>query len=340
MNEVKYYLNGKYFKDFGVYVSESNGIVDSLERKPIQQYDWSEYHGLSPDLTSPKYKERKFELKCFIIGDNWEIMFDNFKDFLIKEFSKPGTQRLHIEPFEFKVLPYEVYMMEEIKIEKRFKQGNMVGVFNLILIEPNPIKKILKTNLDTFHLSYECSSETEIFLGDGTKLIGRGNVSFTKDYSAPSYQGSGINIIQQSAINNNYYELYVIPSGLNHYLFSLKVSLSSAKDMNMYLIGKKPDNTYHAVAISETFSGAIGENEISLVKELDASTYSKFYFKVLDTEGNEISGSTFTDPRIETAEVIGEWQNMLGKEKIIIIAGNVDDIKNLSTEAEIIWNKI
>jgi len=60
----------------------------------------------------------------------------------------------------------------------------------------------------------------------------------------------------------------------------------------------------------------------------------------LDSDGNEIPGIVYDNPRIETAEVVGEWQNMLGKEKIIIIAGNIEDMKNLQTPAEIIWEKI
>ncbi len=68
--------------------------------------------------------------------------------------------------------------------------------------------------------------------------------------------------------------------------------------------------------------------------------YGKFIYKVLDSEGNEIPGILYSNPRIETAEVLGEWQNMLGKEKIIIIAGNIEDMKNLQTPAEIIWEKI
>ncbi|WP_061084581.1 hypothetical protein [Chryseobacterium indologenes] len=68
--------------------------------------------------------------------------------------------------------------------------------------------------------------------------------------------------------------------------------------------------------------------------------YGKFIYKVLDTNGFEIAGITFSNPRIETAEVNGEWQDMRGKEKIIIIAGNIEDLQNLQTPAEIIWNKI
>lgn len=340
MNEVKYYLNGSYFKDFGVYVSDSIGIADALERKPVQSYDWAEYHGISVDLSQPRYKERKIELKCFIEGENWEVLFENFKSFIREQFSKPGTQRLHIEPFGFKTLPYEVYMQGEIELDKTFKNGYMVGVFSLNLIEPNPIKKVLKTSLDQFHLSYEIDSETEIFFGDGTKQIGRGNVSLTKNYSSPSYQGSGFTLVQTSAINNEYYEIYTIPSDSQLYLFSVEAELTEPKSIILYVIGRKPSNIYEVVATSDAFQGRAGINSISTIHELNISDYGKFFLKVLDDEGHEIPGISFSNPRIETAEILGEWQDMLGKEKIIIIAGNIENMKNFSTEAEIIWDKI
>ncbi|AZA49749.1 hypothetical protein EG346_16870 [Chryseobacterium carnipullorum] len=340
MSEVKYSINGKYFKDFGVYVSESSGLVGLLERKSITNYEWAEYHGSSPDLRNPKYKDREIELKCFIRGENWETLFTSFREFIIAEFSKKGTQRLHIEPLNYKTLPYEVYMKDDVKPEKTFSEGEMFATFSLKLIEPNPIKKVLRTMLDQFTLSYEIDSETEIFMGDGTKQIGRGNVSFTKSYSQPSYQGSGISLIATSGVNNTYYEAYTIPAENNIYEFSVTVSLQSPKNIVLYVLGRTLTGVYEATAVSVVFEGNAGKNTLSIVKELNINNYGKFIYKVLDSEGNEVPGITFNNARIEIAEVLGEWRDMVGKEKIIIIAGNIENIKNLETPAEEIWSKI
>lgn len=339
MGEVKYYINYKNFRDYGVYVSDSVGITDALERKEIQSYSWSEYHGTSPDLRNLKFKERKIELKCFIEGENWEVMHSQFMGFK-DQFAKTGTQRLHIKPFDFNILAYEVYMQEDIPLEKAFKEGRMVGIFSLNLIEPNPIKTILKTNLDSFKLSYESTTETEIFFGDGTKQTARGNVNFTKNYDAPSYESSGINTIAESGINNDFYEAFTIPTKKTFFRFSVDATLPSAKNIMLIIIGRKPDNTYSAVSVSNVVNGKTGYNSIETFAELNMSEYGKFIFKVLDENGAEIPGITFANPRIETAEIIGEWQDMIGKEKIIIIAGNIEEIKNLQTEAEILWDKL
>ncbi len=338
MIEVQYFINYKNFLDYEVYVSDSIGIADALERKSVQSYDWAEYHGASPNLRNVKYKERKIELKCFVDGENWEVMLSNFHSFK-DEFARSGTQRLHIVPFEFKTLAYEVYMQEDIALEKTFRKGRMVGIFTINLIEPNPIKTILKTSLDKFKLSYESTTETELFFGDGTKQTARGNVNFTKNYEFPSYESSGINLISVSGINNSYYETYSIPTSETVFNFSVEAVLDIPSNVILYVIGRKLNNTYEVVAISEMLYGLPGTNVLSVAEKLNMNDYGKFIYKILDTDGNEISG-IFRNAKIETAEVIGEWQNMIGKEKIIIIAGNIEEIENLQTEAEILWEKL
>ena len=177
MGEVRYSINGKYFKDYGIYVSSSLGLLDALKRKPIKTYDWAEYHGESLDLLNPKFEAREIVLNCFIKGNNYQQMFDNFRNVVLSEFQKSGTQRLLVEPFGYKALPFEVYMEDSSPLNKTFKDGQMVGVFTLKLIEPNPIKKVLYTTSETLNLSYNSSKETEIFFVNGEKTIAKGNVS-------------------------------------------------------------------------------------------------------------------------------------------------------------------
>lgn len=340
MSEVIYSINGKNFKEFEVYVSDSTGLVGLLPRKDIKQYDWAEYHGISPDLSKPKFKEREIELKCFVRGENWELLFSNFREFIVDQFSKSHTQRLHVEPLNYKTLAYEVYLKDEVKIDKTFHDGEMVATFTLKFIEANPIKKVLKTSLDTFKLAFNIDSQTEIFFGDGTKQVGRGNVNLTKEYNSPSYDNSGINLSEQSAVNDNYFEVFTIPQEFHAYYFSVEAIIPTPKNIVLYVIGRKMNNTYEVVAISPIKNGNAGSNTISVIKELNVSEYGKFILKVLDSNGNEIPGISFKNPRIEEAEVIGEWKNMLGKEKIIIIAGNIEDLKDLNTEADLLWQKI
>ena len=179
MGEVRYSINGKYFKDYGVYISSSDGLFDALKRKKVNTYDWAEYHGSSLDLSSPKFEAREITLKGFVVGDNWVSMKFRF-DTIISELQKAGTQRLLIEPFGFKPLPYEVYMEDSSELQKTFSDGKMVGIFTLKLIEPNPIKKVLRVNGNMLRLSYNSKFETEISYGNGEKDIAYSNASLSK----------------------------------------------------------------------------------------------------------------------------------------------------------------
>lgn len=173
---VIYSINGKFFTDFGIYVSESKGLVDALKRRRPKAYTWAEYHGISVDLSRPKFEAREITLNCFIIGENWDVLLNNFNAFR-DEFANPDTQRLLIEPFGFKALPYQVYLSDEIDLQKKFAQGKMAATFSLKLIEPNPIKKVLYFEGGQFSLSYNSTTETEIFYSDLTKDIVPGNAS-------------------------------------------------------------------------------------------------------------------------------------------------------------------
>lgn len=178
MSEVRYSVNGKFFKDFGIYVSDSDGLLGALKRKKVNTYEWAEHHGSAPDLSAPRFEQREITLKCFVVGDNWVLMKSNF-DAIISEFHKPATQRLLIEPFGLKVLPYEVCMIDEVSLFKTFKERKTVGLFTIKLIEPNPLKIVLQYAGTSLNLAYNSPYETEIFYGTGLKEVGKGNVSIT-----------------------------------------------------------------------------------------------------------------------------------------------------------------
>ncbi|MBP1165033.1 hypothetical protein JOE44_001917 [Chryseobacterium sp. PvR013] len=336
---LKWSINGRDFSEFGINVQDSKGVLDGLKPRERNSYTWAEYHGKQYDLSKPFYEARELELQCWLRASDSNRLTENFNSF-ISLFDTRSTKRFTIEPFGNKEYAYEVLLNGPAELTKEFRDGIMYGSFTLKLIEPNPIKKILKTTLDTFKLSYEIDSETGIFFGDGTKQTGRGNVSLTKDYSMPSYENSGLSIISASGVNNQYFEVNYTNEDSTVYQFSVEVDLELPKNIKLYVIGRKLDNTYEAVAVSTINEGITGKNLISVLKAVNMDDYGKFIYKVLDSDGNEIPGIEYVNPRIETAEVVGEWQNMLGKEKIIIIAGNIEDVKNLQTPAEIIWEKI
>lgn len=336
---LKWAINGFDFLDFGVHVSESKGVLDKLKPRERTSYTWAEYHGKQMDLSAPRYEPREIALVCWIKAASVDDLTQKFNTFL-SFFDRKSTNRLSLNPFDQQPYAYEVILSNGVELEKELREGEVYGSFTLNLLEPNPIKKILKTSLDTLRLKYTAQSETEIFPGDGTKLIGRGDVDFQFDYSKPNYEGSGISLVQGSALNNSYFEVYTVPTQSNSYQFSVEITLTAPANFKFYVIGRKPDNTYELIENSTVIEGSTGINKVKVVAELNMSSYTKFFYKVLNSSGNEIPGIIYSNPKIETAEVMGNWQDMTGKEKIIIIAGNIDDLTILETPAEVIWEKI
>lgn len=337
MAEVRYSVNGKYFRDWNVYVSDSEGLFDALKRKKVNSYQWAEYHGQSVDLSSPKYEAREITLKCFVVGDNWVAMKANF-DALISEFQKSGTQRLLIEPFGLKPLPYEVYMEDSSELQKTFREGKMAGVFSLKLIEPNPIKKVFKNTSDVFSLAFKSEYDAEIFWGDGTKSVANGDVNITKDYNYPIYQPSGYSLVTaENEGNFEYYQAQPVAK-LQYYQFSAEVNFAASQNVIFYLIGKKNNNAYELIQ-SVDISVAAGLNTLKVITEINIGDYKRFVLKVLDANGAEMA-VTYSNVRMEVADVNGDWYDVTGQEKLIIIAGNTNEIYNIETTAVELWEKL
>lgn len=172
--DVEYYVNGKNFKDFGVYVSASAGLVGRLERKESLEVDWDNYHGKVIDLKRPRYKERTITLDCFIEASS-RSEFVNWVNMFMEEFDKEGTVRLKCE-YDGKVKPlvYEVYVPDEVDVEKTWGTYNndlMVGTFSLKLVECEPVKRVLRHigNADSkATITVTSTKFLNVYWGDGS----------------------------------------------------------------------------------------------------------------------------------------------------------------------------
>lgn len=334
MGEVKYSINGKYFKDRKVYVSDSEGLFDALKRKKINTYDWAEYHGQSVDLSNPKYEAREITLKCFVVGDNWVDMKENH-DAIVSEFQKSGTQRLLIEPFGMKPLTYEVYMEDSSPLEKTFKEGQMVGVFTLKLIEPNPIKKVLYTTLDTLNLSYNSSKETEIFFVNGEKTTARGNVSLSGKTLAnrvvSGYNFSGRNLIIKSRIDTLIYDneaKFIFWSA-----FSEPLKVGSTYVFRGFNKTKDFAELFLSDGVNDYNNGQNIFEGVPFVAQFPSKSI-RSYHRAGD-------GDYYVEYiKLEKGNKSTDWTPAPEDERYIIIAGNVDEITGLTTNATVLWEKL
>ena len=368
MSEVRYSVNGKYFKDFGIYISSSDGLFDALKRKKVNTYDWAEYHGSSPDLSNPKFEQREISLKGFVTGANWEEMKSNF-DAIISEFQKAGTQRLLIEPFGLKPLPYEVCMIDDVNLNKTFKDGKMVGVFTLKLIEPNPLKIVLYTNESTLNLSYNSPQETEIFYGNGQKDTAKGNVSASGKSLAnrvvSKYNFEGRNLFKKTTVLQMLYSAQLIQrtndgfqimgsvgnDGIvilqlnlvagEQYAFSFDAYVDVAEWTNPLQLGYKVGSVDTNLQVGDAvfLKGTLNKKHLTFTFRVpsEANTSSPIYLWF-----NSLSNQSyyFSQVKLEKGNKSTDWTPAPEDEKHIIIAGNIEQITDLTTNADVLWEKL
>ena len=350
MGEVRYSINGKYFKDYGIYVSSSLGLLDALKRKPIKTYDWQEYHGESVDLSNPKFEAREIVLNCFIKGNNYQEMFENFRNIVLSEFQKSGTQRLLVEPFGYKALPFEVYMIDEVKIAKEFSESTSIGVFSIKLIEPNPIKKVLYTTSNTLNLSYNSSKETEIFFVNKKKTTARGNVSLSGKTLAnrvvSGYAFEGRNLLLNTSSD------WTLFSGTS---YGLKVFNKVVAKVGETFTGKvfvRNSNSPTPIVLElhelnssferlRTSKKSVVNGEVQMTTTIEKTEAS--YIEMNLFFGGDYSQSyqyEYSKPKLEKGNKATDWTPAPEDERYIIIAGNVDEITGLTTNAEVLWEKL
>ncbi len=170
--KIVYTIDGVDFKDFGVYVSDSDGVVDRPKMKSPRSDSWDNYHGEVVDMTHNYVEPRTITLSCFIKANNRLDFMDKMFQFE-QAFATSGFHRLMIE-VGAKPLVYNVYCPDAITVSKKWNDGLMVGTFKLKLTEPEPVKRVLKHYVSDISGSNVCTIVVKsakylnIYWGDGS----------------------------------------------------------------------------------------------------------------------------------------------------------------------------
>ena len=194
-SDVEYYIDGRNFKEFGVYVSESAGLVGRLARKEALQVEWDSYHGTVRDKKRPRYKERTIELDCFIEASS-RSAYVEWVNLFFSQFDREGNHRLKVEySGTTKPLVYEVELLDDADPQKqwgKYDKELMVGKFKIKLVEDEPVKKVLRhigaTANTIAQITVTSSKLLNIYWGDGTHTY---NISGTDKNIRHTYAEAG-----------------------------------------------------------------------------------------------------------------------------------------------------
>lgn len=193
-SDIEYFIDGQNFKEFGVYVSESDGLFGRLALKDSLQVDWDTYHGIVRDKNHPRYKEREISLKCFIEADS-RTKFVQWQKLFLEQFDGAGTHRLTVQySGTAQPLVYEIFISDEVAISKtwgRYDEGLMVGTFTLKMTEDEPVKRVLRhigSDNSSCTITISTTKKVNIYWGDGTHTY---NVSGTNKTVTHKYSKGG-----------------------------------------------------------------------------------------------------------------------------------------------------
>ena len=174
-DDVEYFLDGFNFKEYGVEVSASKGLVDRLARKETLTAEWDNYHGIVRDKKRPRFKERTIVLDCFIYASS-RTAFVEWVQRFFSLFDAPGNHRFKCVPhLKTKPLVYEVELHDGVSVEKTWGHYNdelMVGTFQITLVEDEPVKRVLRhigTTANTVaSITVTSTKYLNIYWGDGS----------------------------------------------------------------------------------------------------------------------------------------------------------------------------
>jgi hypothetical protein len=187
--QLEYFIEGINFKEFGINVSESNGVLDRPKLKSPFKVDWPDYHGEVVDLERKRVEVREIELKCWMKAGGKMDFVTKLNSFL-EIFQAGGTQRLTVDIHPTKPLLFEIYNESGFSISKRWHDDLMTGTFSLKLKEPDPVKRIVRHQriseaTKTLTITLTTAKAVTIYWGDGTKdmdVFGN-NITISHEYN-------------------------------------------------------------------------------------------------------------------------------------------------------------
>lgn len=185
LKQPSYFIDGVNIKEqFGVCVSGSEGLLSRPKLKSPIAVSRDREHGEQVYIDRKFVEPREITLHCFIKANGRNEFIQRVVDFE-RMFERrggasfagggyvSGTNRLHVDVHPVKPLMYEVYLKDALDVSKTWNDNLMVGTFKLKLVEPCPVKRVLKhyvSNADnkTATITLEVSSYVNVYWGDGT----------------------------------------------------------------------------------------------------------------------------------------------------------------------------
>lgn len=170
---------------YGVIVDKSTGLIGKPSLKNVDSFDWKYLHGTTPDLFNRRYQNKEITLSCWMTADSKQQLVERFNNF-ISYFSYDGLIFMKVtwptdnnngyvvpNPHTAKGLFGLVWLSKVDGVDFKWRYGKQVIRFKLILVDPYPMKQILRvTGEEGDGVDYDIVSDTEIdiFTSNGLEV--------------------------------------------------------------------------------------------------------------------------------------------------------------------------
>ncbi|OPC51513.1 hypothetical protein BAY06_04070 [Elizabethkingia anophelis] len=351
MGVIDYSLNGKQFRQNKIFISGGfRTLFSELKLRETKGYTWKNMNGIKTDPSEkPVFEPREITLSGWVEGDSWEQMKENFNAVMI-DLTKAGTQRLICDAYGKKTIVCDVKLKDGFPLlEGKTKEGKNIGVFTLKLVEENPIKKILYTENSNLQLSFLSPKMVTVNI-DGKAQQAKGNIVINKTLPARVILGNylGRNLILQSKRvpvemgGGSSLQLEAGGFQLTNATEFCRWNTSNVSQGLLTLSFKIKRIEGQGDGRNIRFYNGTGYEEIPNTSNITTETIVTHNFR---NSGN-IQGlyMTFLTGRIEiswlqleSGNKATDWTPAPEEQHYISIAGNIDEITNLNTNAAVLW---
>jgi len=135
MAKVDYFFDGHRFRDYGVAVSGSKGMIGLPPRRRPNIFDYPGESGHVADLVNVVYDVRTIELTCYMVASSASEINTKWMSFT-EMLNVAGIKTLTVTGGGFS-LSFEVYVSDVSLIDKRWRDEKMHGTFTLRFVEPD-----------------------------------------------------------------------------------------------------------------------------------------------------------------------------------------------------------
>ncbi|MDV3704719.1 hypothetical protein [Elizabethkingia anophelis] len=337
MGVIDYSLNGKQFRQNKIFISGGfRTLFSELKLRETKGYIWKNMNGIKTDPSEkPVFEPREITLSGWVEGDSWEQMKENFNTVMI-DFTKAGTQRLICDAYGKKSIVCDVKLKDGFPLlEGKTKDGKNIGLFTLKLVEENPIKKILYTESSNLQLSFLSPKMVTVNI-DGKAQQAKGNIIINKTLPKRVVSGGLKNLLLESNVQ------FSVPPGnyrIGGYFTSKELEIGKTYTL-MY---KSGNGSYGEVGAWVNARQMIGVNEIDsgvktltfVAEDIAAPRNVIDFFSLPDTNK---WGSIHWAVLVEGDNMpFKSWVPAPEDQHYISIAGNIDEITNLNTNAAVLW---